>query len=825
MRTTNSIERINVLLIEDNAGEARLVRERLLSVSGTGFNVEWRDRLSSGSERLSRPGIDVVLLDLTLPDSQGMETIALLHAAAPEIPIVALSGLDDESVIQDAVKQGAEDYLVKGSFSTEILVRTIRYAIDRRHLREDLAQARDLAIESARVRSEFLANMSHEIRTPLNGVVGMTRMLIDTLVSADQREMIEIASTSAESLLSILNDILDFSKISAGKVVLEETDFDLCAIVEGVVQIFSAPARIKGLVLDSFIDVNAPIRLRGDSGRLRQVLVNLVGNAVKFTTEGEATVRVERISGGADYIVLRFLVRDTGIGIPLDGQRNIFQAFTQADGSTTRRFGGTGLGLAISAQLVELMGGSIRVESEVGSGSTFQFTAKFAHQLVINTDAAVPESPRLEGVRALIVDSNATSARVIADHLRAWRMRSEIVSGASQALLALKRMCTAGDPFRIAIIDLQLPEQDGFDLARAIGDLPELQATRVLAIYALGCRPDPAVSEANGFHAVLGKPLKQSRLLETLIALIDGRAEALSEPLAPARSLRQIGSVIPAEIRQRIRILLVEDNPVNLHVEVRMIERIGYATETAANGRVALERLAHSEFDLILMDCQMPEMDGYTATREIRRREGSGRHTPIIGVTARALTGDREECLDAGMDDYIAKPVMIEDLAALIDRIVQAASIPPPSEQALPLIQSQAPNNSPQPSGEAVLDETVLADLRQYQNPGEPDFITELIGVFNDDLANRLAQMHAGVEADDANIVRQAAHALKGASGELGAQRMRAISLRLEQCAAEGSLAATRPLVQELEDEAVCVRAALAPHCIAMPVRDHASGR
>ncbi len=825
MKTSSTIERINVLLIEDNPGDARLVRERLLSASGTTFNVECVDRLASGSERLSRAGIDVVLLDLSLPDSHGSETITRLHAAVPDVPIIALSGLDDWEIVQEAVRRGAEDYLVKGTFSTNLLVRAIRFAIDRRTLREDLAQARDLAIESARVRSEFLANMSHEIRTPLNGVVGMTRLLIDTLLSADQREMIEIASISADSLLRILNDILDFSKISAGKVVLDEAEFELSAMVESVVQIFSEPARAKGLVLDSFIGANVPMRLRGDSGRLRQVLINLVGNAVKFTTDGAATVRVECASESESHCVLRFQVRDTGIGIPLDGQRNIFQAFTQADGSTTRRFGGTGLGLAISAQLVELMGGSISVESELGSGSTFQFTANFAYKPDISTGAAIRDSPRLEGVRVLIVDSNATSARVIADHLRAWRMRNEIVTSASQALLALKRMGTAGDPFHIAIIDLQLPERDGFDLARAIGDLPELQPTCVLAIYALGCRPDQAVSKANGFHAVLGKPLKQSQLLDTLIALIDGRVDALSEPLVGDRPLRQTRSVIPAEIRQRIRILLVEDNPVNLQVEMRMIERIGYSTKTVTNGRFALERLAHAEFDLILMDCQMPEVDGYTATREIRRREGSERHTPIIGVTAHALAGDREECLRAGMDDYIAKPIMIEDLAALIDRFVQEARIAYPSEHSLPPFQTQASNNAPQLRADVVLDETVLADLRQYQNPGEPDFITELIGIFNDDLANRLAQMRAGVEADDAKSVRHAAHALKGASGELGAQRMRAISLRLEQCAAEGSVAAARPLMQELEDEAVCVRAALAPHCIVTPVRDHASGR
>jgi two-component system, sensor histidine kinase and response regulator len=577
-------------------------------------------------------------------------------------------------------------------------------------------------------------------------------------------------------------------------------------------------------VLDSLIDAEVPIRLRGDSGRLCQVLTNLIGNAVKFTANGEATVRVDRVDrveGDASHSILRFQVRDTGIGIPIDGQRNIFQAFTQADTSTTRRFGGTGLGLTISAQLVELMGGSIGVDSESGHGSTFWFTASFSHQ-----QAAVPrngglEHLRLDHVRVLVVDGSETSARMMSDHLRAWGMRCEIVAGMAQALSALKQAPGQRDPFQIAIIDLQLREREGLDLAQAIRALPDQKALRVLGLYALGSRPDQALASAAGIRALLSKPVRQSDLFNTLNALMAAAVELLPEPHR-GRLVREIKSVIPPETRQRTRILLVEDNIVNQQVEMRIIDRIGYHAVPVDNGRIALERLEHTAFDIILMDCQMPEVDGYTATREIRRREGSARHTPIIGVTAHALAGDREECLRAGMDDYIAKPVTPEDLAAIIDKWVAFVNLP--LAEASTEADGQGSANPVIPvQAKAVLDETVLAELREYQNPGEGDFVTELIGIFSEDLTDRLVQISTGLEAGDANRVRQAAHALKGSSGELGAQRMREICARLESSAAEGSIVAAPALAQELEDEAVHVRAALAAHCVEVPARNPAA--
>ena len=536
MHSESDLKPIKLLLIEDNPLDVRLLRERLTAAPDWRFQIETADRLDRGLERLRCDRFDLVLLDLSLPDSAGGETIARLHAEVPRIPILALSAVEDQRIIAGAVQQGADDLLVKGTFKTDLLVRAIHFAIDRSRAREELAVARDSALESARLRAEFLANMSHEIRTPLNGVIGMTRLLVDTQLSVDQQEMIEIARSSAQTLLRIVNDILDFSKISAGKTVLEEADFDLALAVEGVIEIFAEQAHVKGVALDCLIESEVALLLRGDAGRLAQILTNLVGNAVKFTAHGKVTVRVGTVSESENECILRFQVRDTGIGIPLDGQRIIFNAFTQGEDSTTRRFGGTGLGLAISAQLVELMGGSIGVESAPGGGSTFWFTVPFRPQAVTSTTSL--DQVQLERVKVLIADSNPENSRLLRDHLTAWKMRCEESASSAQALAALNDAMAGGDPFEIAIIDLQSAASDGFGLAVALKQNPRLAAVRVLGIHPLGNRPASASIEAAGIRALLVRPLRQSRLCNTLIALM-----ASPSPVAPAPAHRAQRSV------------------------------------------------------------------------------------------------------------------------------------------------------------------------------------------------------------------------------------------------------------------------------------------
>ncbi len=817
MQAENDLKPIRLLLIEDNPVDVRLVRERLAEGHGVSFEIESSDRLERGLELLRAGSFDLVLLDLSLPDSTGGETIAHLHRQAPQVPIVALTGLDDSKTVAEAIKNGAEDYLVKGTFKTEILIRAIIYAIDRKRVRDELVVARDSAIESARLRAEFLANMSHEIRTPLNGVIGMMGLLVDTELSADQREMVEVARASGESLLRIVNDILDFSKISAGKTKLEEADFDLGLAVEGVVVMFDEAAHAKGVALEYMIDGDVARRFRGDAGRLRQILTNLIGNAIKFTAQGTVTIHVGCVSESENESVLRFQIRDTGIGIPLDGQRIIFNAFMQAETSITRRFGGTGLGLAISSQLVELMGGSIGVESAPGGGSTFWFTASFRRQPA--ADGAGIDHLHFERVRVLVAESSPNSARMIGEHLAAWKMRASEVVSSAQALAALNDAMAGGDPFEIAIIDLRLPESGGLALARTIKDNPRLANIRVLGLYALDDRPSLQQAQAAGVDALLARPLRQSRMCNALAALM--ATPTLQLALLAHRPRRSIKSRAAAEIRCRTRILLVEDNLINQQVAMRMIERIGYQADAVDNGRSALEILAHSHYDLILMDCQMPEVDGYTASREIRRREGASHHTPIIGLTARALAGDREICVRAGMDDYLSKPVMPEDLCEIIDKWViaghssDAAAMPPKAPESAATANGSA--RAERSTAEPVVNEAVIAELREYQKPGEADFVTELIGIFEEDLLVRLNQIRAGVKTMDALRVSQAAHALKGASGELGAAGMREICSRLESSTGNGSIVAATSILPELEAEAERVRVALATYRVDAP--------